>query len=301
MAACAHGADVVMTEPTAWVGGQFTSQMVPPDENKWIEDGNCTARYAEFRRRVRQHYRDHYPLTAEAKADPQLNPGGGGVSRLCCEPKVALAVLENMLQHDRLTILLHHEPIAADCEGDRVSSVTFRDGRSGNEVTIEADYVLDATELGDVLPLAGVEYVEGAESRDETGELHAVTGPAEPDNVQAVTWCAALAYDPAPGADHTMDKPAQYDLWRNHVPPVTPPWSGRQLSFRDCHPHDVARIRSNYLMPDIQSPDADQYSYCFWLYRLIVTRDNRTDDPHEVTCVNWALNDYLPPPAPGHQ
>lgn len=298
MAACGHGAHVVMTEPTPWVGGQLTSQMVPPDENPWIEDGNCTAHYADFRRRVRRHYHDHFPLTAKARTDAQLNPGGGSVSRLCCEPKVALAVLQDMLRHQRLTVLLHHQPIAAETDGDRVRSVTFRDGQSGEDVTIEADYILDATEGGDLLPLAGVEHVKGAESRDETGELHAVAGPAQPDNVQSVTWCAALAYDPAPGADPAMDKPAQYDLWRNHVPPVTPPWSGRQLSFKDCHPHDAAHIRSNYLMPDIPPPDADEHSRCFWLYRQLVTRANRTDDPHEVTCVNWPMNDYLPPPPP---
>jgi hypothetical protein len=36
-----------------------------------------------------------------------------------------------------------------------------------------ADWVIDATETGDLLPLCGAEYVTGFESREETGEPHA--------------------------------------------------------------------------------------------------------------------------------
>ena len=31
------GRTVVLTEPTDWIGGQLTSQAVPPDEHPWIE------------------------------------------------------------------------------------------------------------------------------------------------------------------------------------------------------------------------------------------------------------------------
>ena len=51
---------------------------------------------------IRDYYRRHYPLTAEARAEPDLNPGNGGVSRLCHEPRVALAVLTAMLAPLRL-------------------------------------------------------------------------------------------------------------------------------------------------------------------------------------------------------
>lgn len=33
LAAAEHGHTVTLTEPTRWVGGQSTSQAVPPDEN----------------------------------------------------------------------------------------------------------------------------------------------------------------------------------------------------------------------------------------------------------------------------
>jgi hypothetical protein len=93
-----------------------------------------------------------------------------------------------------------------------VQSVTFRHLPSGNEQSVTADYVLDATELGELLPLARVEYVTGAESRADTGEPHAVAGAAQPHNAQSLTWCFPMAWDPE--TEHVIDKPSQYGLWR---------------------------------------------------------------------------------------
>src|SRR6185436_15175703 len=156
-------------------------------ENPWIESFGCTRRYRALRNSIRQYYRDHYPLTATARADARLNPGGGGVSRICHEPRVSAAVLEQMLAPFRgknLTLLLEHKPVRAQTQGDRVLSVTFHDSTSNSEVTITADYFLDATELGDLLPMTGTEYVSGAESQAQTSEPHAVAGSPQPENVQ---------------------------------------------------------------------------------------------------------------------
>ncbi len=59
---------VILTEETDWVGGQLTSQAVPPDEHRWIESFGGTRLYRDYRTAVRQYYRDHYPLTAAARA-----------------------------------------------------------------------------------------------------------------------------------------------------------------------------------------------------------------------------------------
>src|SRR5947209_2434778 len=96
LAACRNGLRVVMTEETDWIGGQLTQQAVPPDEHRYIEQFGCTRSYRDFRERVRDYYRRNYPLTAEARARWNLNPGSGGVSPLCHEPRVALAVLGEM-------------------------------------------------------------------------------------------------------------------------------------------------------------------------------------------------------------
>ena len=35
------GLNVILSEETDWLGGQLTSQGVPPDEHKWIEKFGC--------------------------------------------------------------------------------------------------------------------------------------------------------------------------------------------------------------------------------------------------------------------
>src|SRR3954467_12006760 len=110
LAASSMGLRVILTEETDWIGGQLTSQAVPPDEHPWIESFGCTLLYRHFRDGVRDYYRRHYPLTAEGRAVANLNPGNGGVSRLCHEPRVALAVLNDLLapfvSGRRVTVLL---------------------------------------------------------------------------------------------------------------------------------------------------------------------------------------------------
>jgi hypothetical protein len=294
MAATALGLRVIMTEPTTWIGGQLTSQAVPPDEHPWIEGQGCTRRYAAYRHGVRQFYREHYPLTAQARANLLLNPGAGRVSRLCHEPRVGLAVLESMLAWPRacglLEIWLEHEPVSADVDGDRVRALTLLDRRSGARRTVQARYFLDATELGDLLPLAGVEYVSGAESQADTGEPHAPTGPAQPDNVQAFTWCFAMGHDPEPGADHTIDKPAQYDFWSSFVPALNPAWCGPLLSRQAMHPITL----KPYTLP-LFPPPHDPLAMSMWTYRRIVFAGHYAPQqrPHEVTLVNWIHNDYF--------
>ncbi len=165
MSALENNSRVILTEPTVWIGGQLTAQAVPPDEHLWIEQLGRNARYQKLRQGIRDHYRRHYPLTAEAQAEVFLNPGRGSVSRLCHEPRVALAVLTAMLaphaSGGRLLVLLEHDPIGAEVEveGDRVRAVVIRDRKTQARRVLIAPYFLDATELGDLLPLAGIEFV----------------------------------------------------------------------------------------------------------------------------------------------
>ena len=43
IAAARGGLSVILTEETDWIGGQLTSQAVPPDEHPWIEERGGTA------------------------------------------------------------------------------------------------------------------------------------------------------------------------------------------------------------------------------------------------------------------
>jgi hypothetical protein len=292
LAAARNGMRVVLTEATDWVGGQLTSQAVPPDEHPWIEEFGCTASYRAYRNAVRAFYRMNYPLTEAARARINLNPGNGSVSRLTHEPRVSLAVLENMLAPYRsagtLTVLLEHVPESATTERDRVTSVTVRDLRQARTRTITAKYFLDATELGDLLPLTKTEFVTGAESRSQTSEAHAVE-VAQPANNQSFTFCFAM--DHLEGEDHTIEKPDDYAKWRSYVPALTPPWTGPLLSWVASNPRDLKR-RDAFFEPNPR--EGSRSGLNLWTYRRIVDRANFTSGAYasDISLVNWPQNDF---------
>lgn len=286
-----RGLKVVMTEETSWIGGQLTSQIVPPDEHGHIETHGSNASYRKFRNDIREHYRQEYPLTDAAKANARLNPGGGSVSRLCHEPKVALAVLNQTfapyLKTGQLRLLLETVPVAAEMSGDRIASVTVQSAKSADKHVVIAPYFLDATELGDLLPLTGAEYVTGAEAKSETGELHAAD-QAEPDNQQSFTACFPMQY--VDGQDFVGDKPVDYEFWRNYVPDLTPAWSGKLLDLHYSSPRDLKPKKL-----DFDPTGKPTKALNLWLYRRIVDASNFVPGTYEgsVTLVNWPQNDYM--------
>lgn len=285
LAALRLGRRVIMSEESDWIGGQLTAQAVPPDEHPWIERSGATLSYRQFAQGVRDYYRRHYPLTDEARRIVHFNPGVGTVSRLCHEPRVALAVLEAMLapwcSSGQLEIWRGQAPVRVECDGDRLRAVTLRSLAGGDETTVSADWFLDATELGDLLQLADVEHVIGAESQAQTGELHALPGDPDPLDQQAVTWC--LAMDWLPGENHVIERPEDYDFWRGYRAEF---WPGPQLGWRYPDPVTLEPAQRP-LFAAGDEPD-------FWRYRRILYKDHFRPGSFrsDVTLVNWPQNDY---------
>ena len=284
--ACDLGHSVIITEETDWLGGQLTAQIVPPDEHPWIEQFGCTHRYRTYRRLVRQFYRDHKGLTRSARKDWNVNPGSGWVSRLCHEPKVGVAILDDMLSSaikaGLLTILYRRKPHSSDVQGDEIRSVRFINLETGLFEEYSGSVVLDATELGDLLPMTGTEYFSGAESRDETHEPNAVDGRPEPDNVQGLTWCFAMGNEE--GVDHRITKPSQYEKWKTWKPDF---WPGPLLGFQVLHAHTGLEVE---LPLFVRHPDE---WYALFPYRQIVDPTIIHDKTNPVTVVNWPQNDYF--------
>ncbi|WP_159619936.1 FAD-dependent oxidoreductase [Ruania rhizosphaerae] len=302
LAAADHGADVILTEEYDWLGGQSTSQAVPPDEHSWIESFGCTARYRRFRDGIRDHYREHYPLTAAARARPDLNPGAGWVSKLCHEPRVAVAVIDEMLAAHRATgkiqVIQPVRPIAATMDGAQVRTVELEDVRTGARTTVAADYVVDATETGELLPLTGTDYVLGFESRGETGEPSA-PDESQPENVQAMSVCFAV--DHVDG-DHTIERPEQYDYWRAYT---TDYWGANLLSWSAPHPRTLEIVHRHFSPNPGDDPltvAADQAVNAgdgnLWTFRRILARDMFAPGAYDsdITLVNWPSIDYFDGP-----
>lgn len=281
LAAARNGVNVIVTEETGWIGGQITQQAVPPDENKWIETFGGTRSYQQFRTGIREYYRRNYPLTEKARADKFLNPGNCWVSRIGCEPRVALAVLYEMLApylgNGQVQILLNHKAVSAATDGDRVEAVLVRNLDSGHEIVLRAPYFIDATEQGDLLPLTRTEYVAGAEAKSETGEPHAKE-KAEPGNLQGFTFCFAMDY--LAGEDHTIDQPRDYHYWRDFT-----------ITTAGQKPYHVLKFEEKDSQRIGFDPDARKG---YWTYRRIADRDLFTPGFYrgDLTIVNWPQNDY---------
>lgn len=299
LAACDAGAAVVLTERSDWLGGQATSQGVAAlDEHGLIERFGATRSYARLREGIRARYRTRYGVHAMPDGAP-LNPGNAWVSGLCFEPRVAVDVIDELLAPHvaagRLTILREHEPLSAVVEGDIIKRVTLAPAMDDRpQITdhtartdggplpsaavpsssVTAKLFLDATDLGDLLPLVGAGYLTGAESRADTGEADAPI-EARPGEVQGFTFCFAVEY--RPGEDHTIPRPAGYERLRDSQP-FTLTLTGSDGAPR---PFRVFETGPTGLPP-------------FWTYRRL--RDGALLDPSgatgDIALINWNSNDY---------
>lgn len=282
LSACSKGLKVLVTEETDWIGGQITSQGVPPDEHPWMEEFGSTKRYRTYREKVRDAYQRI--LTHKGEIAP-TNPGSGLVSTICHDPRVTLHVLEEMIMPYVLTNQL------TICKNAVIASVK-REDRQLTEAIIErvdqhdsyrviAPFYIDATEAGDMLPLAGMEYVTGAEAKAETKEPHA-SDDKNPIDIQAFTYVLGLEY--RRGENHVIPKPEMYDFWKEFQPDF---WPDRYLSF--FAPHPITKEKRQYTL------FREDTGFPLWEYRRILDVSQYQFPFHagDMTLLNWPMNDYF--------
>ena len=281
-AAARRGHRVCLLEETDWIGGQMTAQGISAlDEHAHIERMGGTRSYYAMREAIRDHYR---ALCVDDAPEP-LNPGTCWVTALAFEPRVGLAVLERLLAPEveagRLRIFLRSKACAAEVEGDRVTGIRAVDLDDGRQREFRFRYVLDATELGDLLPLTGTEYVVGAESVAETGEPHAQPAEAKAHCVQSLSYVFAMERRPA-GENHTIERPARYDHYRDAQP----------FSLRiHVHGGEVYGEETGWLDYQVfeESPGTKGP---LWRYRRLVDAAQFPAAANDVTMFNWPGLDY---------
>ena len=282
LAAARSGRRVVLLEETDWLGGQMTAQGVAAlDEHEHIEAFGGTASYYRFRELLREHYRR---CSGSIRTD--FNPGDCWVTRLAFEPRVGVAVVERMLAlhvaDGRLAIRRRMKAVAVTTEGDRVTAVTAQGLDDGSLVRFRPELVIDATELGDLLPLAGAEHVVGAETVAQTGEPQAQ--PAEPKAhcVQSFTYTFACERRDD-GEHHVIPRPEKYEHYRSAQP----------YSLRiEVHGGEIYGEDSGWLeyrlydrMPGTKGG--------LWTYRRLLDRAQFGGAvEHDLTLFNWPGNDY---------
>jgi len=277
LAAARNGRRTVLASRTGWLGGQFTTQGVSHlDEHPLIERAGASASYHQLRERIRAWYLNRFP-SLRAGVEAPLNPGNAWVSRLSFEPRVGAQVVEELLAplegSGMLRIEKFVEPVAVRIEGYRVRWVDFR-GPRDQLLRVHAEYVLEATETGTLLPLLGLPYRVGAEGRDETGEPDAPPEP-HPEWVQSITVPFALEY--VPGGRCVIPKPPEYENNRRRQP--------YSLTVRS----EVSSDPLRYMVFGVAKGTPGS----FWTYRRILDAATFADPrvPYDVSIINWPAND----------
>lgn len=186
------GVDVVVVEPTPWLGGMLTSAGVSAtDGNHNLPSGI----WGEFRERLRKHYGGAETLAT------------GWVSHTQFEPHVGNTILNQMLDDYPSIQRLHGFTIKdAIVENEQVLGATFLH-KDSQTLKIEASISIDATEYGDLMAKSGANYFLGLDPRERTGEKIAPTHGNS--MIQDLTYTAILK-DYGPDADMTIPRPPNY-------------------------------------------------------------------------------------------
>jgi hypothetical protein len=277
--------DVVLVQPQAVVGGQFTAQALPASDDgdllrqgagAFALDGERFA-ISRWQREFRERQRALQPVQGRRDA----NPGGGWVSPFAATPVVAATALNQALvpylSEDRLRLVPFSDPVEVlqhDPPGQRrqVSGVVFRDRQTGARFTVTAQMVIEATDLGDLLALGKIESRIGQESRHDTGEALLPDTP-RPQCQQSITFDVVVERTPV-GQGEAVSAPASYG---------TEPW------------HNVHEFTGRFWTRSKQGTwqKWDFFSpFGIFRYRRLLRqqRYEKTVSPGDVTVLNWGTS-----------
>ncbi|MBC7806297.1 MAG: FAD-dependent oxidoreductase [Akkermansiaceae bacterium] len=210
---------VILVEPTASLGGQLTAQLVSaPDENSHIEkkNGPSTASY----RRLRERVRELSAALPDAKPGAAKNIGQGWVSRICAPPELwGQAIRERVAYWNSnrgiKRVYLRHQVRAIETlSNGLVNYADVVNLDTGKMTRIGARYMIDATEDGEALHLAGCPTTIGQEARFEYNEAHAPE-EARPDWVQSFTYCFLLNWQSDSANRTIVEQPAEYEYFKS--------------------------------------------------------------------------------------
>ncbi len=187
------GVRTVILEETPWLGGMLTSAGVS------CIDGNYRLRsgiFGEFTDSLAARYGGYDALQS------------GWVSLVNFDPQIGQEIFTDMAETCGELLDVRRETVVTDVAGKAGDwTVSYRDA-SGKKHRINADILIDATELGDVAKACGVDYRIGMEASSLTGE--SIAPDQSNDVIQDLTYVAFLK-DYGPDADMTIPEPEGYD------------------------------------------------------------------------------------------
>jgi len=193
------GADVLLVEPTDWIGGQLAAAAVTSMDEGYPPRDHLRERgiYGEFWRRATAAYR------AVGKS---TDTSAVSEDHFAVEPHVARKILEEMLVETRATpredglpavldLLTDTRVVGVDRIEKTVRGVTLErclEEGGSERLKIDCRILIDATEYGDVIPLVGATYRLGICRSDQPPPSSERIPPVQP-----ITWTASIRKYPA--------------------------------------------------------------------------------------------------------
>ena len=278
-----QGVSVILTEPTGHLGGQLTAEgLSVPDENHLIESdpGPGTRHYRQLRDQVRLFY----GLTHGIETGRAANVGQCWVSRVSGEP----AVWERAIR-DRLAplagpsgirrVLLRNQLLDVQRYpgNGQFSYADFLSLDTGRITRIGASFLLDATETGDALALAGAPWTIGQEARATYNEPDAPPD-AHPEWVQSFTYDFVVRWTPQ-GPQPLVEKPPEYDFFHS--------LGEYTLAYDYPAPRGQILYKMFSKAPGAGGP--------LWNYRRLLAASSFAGNPayaQDVSLINWRGNDF---------
>jgi hypothetical protein len=169
------GVSVLVVEPSDWIGGQATAAGVSTMDDLSRQSSGL---YLEFISRLRNYYDSRRKSMGTCYWDSRS---------VAFEPSVGQRALQTMLSTARasgkkaLDIRLLSDVTQVTREGNVVTEVAVFDKQTGTSRKIKCHVLIDATEYGDVLPLAKAEYRAGNSATpflDQDAMIQDITWPA---------------------------------------------------------------------------------------------------------------------------
>ena len=182
---CSSGRTVILIEETDRIAGCFASEDTSQfSENRFIETSGSSLTYRTFRSKIREWYEKKAQSQPQIFTDLYGHFSDFSTGNFCFETEAALDVINEMLEKNidrgKLTVLKRHKVAKIISFNNRIASLQAVD--MGNLICnqITGWMFIDATRTGYILPMAGIDYTVGRESKIDTGEPHA---PEAPDSL----------------------------------------------------------------------------------------------------------------------
>ena len=196
--AASMGANVLVVESSGMLGGQAIAAGVS-NMDDLSTPASRSGIYADFMSRIEEYYAARGKSIGTSYWDPR---------NLAFEPHIGLRILKEMARgEDAPDILYDSEIIGVGkedvisvsgsnvSESPRINSVIIRTPEGMKNITCKI--LIDATEYGDILPLAGADYRAG----------NSITPNINPDAmIQDITWTAVIRKYPGGVPEHLKPK-----------------------------------------------------------------------------------------------